>query len=86
MISKVLKEKVSFIDYLVSLPHYLKLLKKYNSLEGKYEVLKDGVESQLLDSFLIQINNPVEIERLRKDNKRLRTQVHNLKDIIRGDK
>lgn len=57
--------------------------KKYNSLKLEYEVLRESVETGLFESYLAHLNSPIEMDRLRKENKKLRMQVKSLKEIIK---
>lgn len=52
---------------------YLKLLKKYNTLQVKYDSLKSEVEDKCFEKILETIGQPYEIRRLREENKKLRS-------------
>ena len=58
---------------------YIKLLWKYNTLESKYESLKAEVKENCFNKLLDKIGEPLEIKRLREENKRLRIKVKELK-------
>lgn len=65
---------------------YLKLRKKYNTLELEYKTLKESVKTDLYKILLHRLDEPEEVKRLRDDNKHLRKKVKLLKEIIReGD-
>lgn len=65
---------------------YLKLRKKYNTLELEYKTLKESVKTDLYKNLLHILDEPEEVKRLRDDNKHLRKKVKLLKEIIReGD-
>ena len=57
--------------------------KKYNSLKLEHEVLKESVKTGLFESYMEHLNSPIEMDRLRKENKKLRMQVKSLKEIIK---
>lgn len=58
---------------------YFKLLKKYNSLESKYESLKSDIKENCFKEILNKLGEPYEIKRLRDENKRLRIKNKKLK-------
>lgn len=62
---------------------FFDMRKKYNSLKLEYEILKKSVETGLFESYLAHLNSPIEMDRLRKENKKLRMQVKSLKEIIK---
>lgn len=65
---------------------YLKLRKKYNTLELEYKTLKESVKTDLYKNLLHILDELEEVKRLRDDNKHLRKKVKLLKRIIReGD-
>lgn len=65
---------------------YLKLRKKYNTLELEYKTLKESVKTDLYKNLLHRLDEPEEVKRLRDANKHLRKKVKLLKEIIReGD-
>lgn len=66
---------------------YMKLLKKYNRVQGELEVLKETVKDELYKKWMDKLGEPLEMERLRKENKDLRKKIKILKEIIKeGDK
>ncbi len=65
---------------------YLKLRKKYNTLELEYKTLKESVKTDLYKNLLHRLDESEEVKRLRDANKHLRKKVKLLKEIIReGD-
>ena len=58
---------------------YLKLLRKYNTLENKYETLVQNVKSELYKDFMAKLGEPLEIKRLRKETAKFRRQIKELK-------
>lgn len=66
---------------------YMKLLRKYNKVQGELEVLKETVKDELYKKWMDKLGEPLEMERLRKENKDLRKKIKVLKEIIKeGDK
>ena len=65
------------------LTRYIKLLRKYNSLETEYEVLKDYVEKDCFNKLISSLGEPLELKRLRDENKRLRLKIKELKQLIK---
>ncbi len=63
--------------------NYLKLLRKYNTLESRYKVLEETVKEDCFKQLLIKLGEPIEIKRLRDENKRLRLKVKELKNLIK---
>lgn len=63
-----------------------KLIKCINALETKIESLENTVKDELYKEFMAKLSEPQELVRLRKENKRLRLQVKELKEIIREGK
>lgn len=64
----------------------LELIKKINTLTNEKEILEECVKNELYKTFMEKLNEPLEIERLKKENKRLRAKVKPLKEIIKEDK
>lgn len=62
---------------------YIKLRRKYNTLESKYESLVEDIKNECFDKVLKAIGHPVEIKRLREENKRLRIKIKELKGQIK---
>ena len=58
---------------------YLTLLKEYNTISLKYELLKEQVKDDLFNKIINKIGEPDEIKRLRKENQRLRLKIKDLK-------
>lgn len=67
-------------------PRKRKLIKCINALETKIESLENTVKDELYKEFMTKLSEPQELVRLRKENKRLRLQVKELKEIIREGK
>lgn len=62
---------------------YLELQKQYNTLELKYETLKDQVKEDCFKSVVKVLSEQEEIERLKNENKKLRTKLKELKSTIK---
>lgn len=62
----------------------IKQRKKINKLEIELEALKLSVKDELYKEFMQKLGEPTEMERLRKDNKRLRLKNRELREIIKG--
>ena len=62
----------------------IKQRKKINKLENELEALKLSVKDELYKEFMQKLGEPTEMERLRKDNKRLRLKNRELREIIKG--
>ena len=58
---------------------YLELQKQYNTLELKYETLKDQVKEDCFKSLLKVLSEQNDVERLRAENKKLRMKIKELK-------
>ena len=62
---------------------YLELQKQYNTLELKYETLKDQVKEDCFKSLLKVLSEQNDVERLRTENKKLRMKIKELKTMIK---
>ena len=58
---------------------YLELQKQYNTLELKYETLKDQVKEDCFKYLLKVLSEQNDVERLRVENKKLRMKIKELK-------
>ena len=65
-----------------NISRYVKLLRKYNKLETEYETLKEEVKDECFKKILEKLGEPLEIKRLREENKRLRIKVKSLKSEL----
>lgn len=59
--------------------------KKINTLENKIEELESVIKDELYKIFMEKLSEPAKMERLIKENKRLRKKNKLLKKIIKGD-
>jgi len=64
----------------------IQLIRKINTLEGDKTVLEETIKDELYKTFMDKLKEPLELDRLRKENKNLRSKVKTLKQIIKGDK
>ena len=62
---------------------YIKLLRKYNKLETEYNVLKEDVKNDCFIKLIEKLGEPLELERLREENKKLRLKNKELKDMLK---
>ena len=62
---------------------YIKLLRKYNKLETEYNVLKEDVKNECFIKLIEKLGEPLELERLREENKKLRLKNKELKDMLK---
>lgn len=67
-------------------PSKRKMIKHINTLEGEIEYLKETIKDELYKEFMKRLGEPMEMARLKKENKRLRIQVRELKEIIKEGK
>lgn len=67
-------------------PLWIKQQRKINSLEGENEMLKNTIKDELYKEFMKKLGEPLEVERLRKENKMLRLKNKSLKEIIKEGK
>lgn len=65
------------------IPLWIKQQRQINTLEGEVDVLENTIKDELYKEFMKKLGEPMEAERLRKENKRLRQQVKTLKEIIK---
>lgn len=59
--------------------------RKINTLELKVEMLENAIKDELYKEFMEKLGEPIEIERLKNDNKRLRKKVKQLKELIKEE-
>lgn len=60
-----------------------KLKRKINTLENENEALKETIKNDLYAKFMNKLDNEIDLDRLKKENKKLRAKVKSLKDIIK---
>ena len=57
--------------------------RKINTLENENETLKNTIKDELYKEFMKRLGEPLEVSRLKRENKRLRKQKKELQEIIR---
>ena len=57
--------------------------KKINTLENENQTLKNAIKDELYKEFMKRLGEPLEVSRLKHENKRLRKQKKELQEIIR---
>lgn len=63
----------------------IKLKKRINTLENQIETLENAIKDELYKEFMKKLGETTEIDRLKKENKKLRIKNKELKEIIKGD-
>lgn len=63
----------------------IQLIHRINTLQGDKEVLEETIKDELYKTFMDKLKEPLELVRLRRDNRNLRIKVKTLKQIIKGD-
>ena len=56
---------------------------KINTLQNQLDTLQKQLKEGLYGNFMIYANNVEEIEELKKENKRLRQKIKELKELIK---
>ena len=65
--------------------NYIKLRKKYNTLKNKYETLLETTKEDCFNAIFQKINDELDVNRLRQENKNLRLKNKSLKEIIKEE-
>ena len=65
------------------IPLWLKQWREINTLKLEVETLKDSIKEELYKEFMKKLGEPLENERLCKENKMLRQKIKVLKEMIR---
>lgn len=68
------------------IPIWIKQHRQINTLENKVEALENSIKEELYKEFMKKLGEPIEAERLRKENKKLRQKIKVLKEMIKEDK
>lgn len=63
---------------------YVELLKKYNTLQNDYEILKELVKEDAFEKMLSNADKDLKIIKLEKENKSLRKKLKTLKEIMKN--
>lgn len=64
----------------------IQLIKKVNTLELQNQVLENTIKDELYKTFMAKLEEPQEINRLKKENKNLRAKNKTLKALLKGEK
>ena len=62
---------------------YIDLLRKYNTLELKYETLRTQIKEECFKQLLNTLNEQSQVKRLKEENKKLRLKIKELKTAIK---
>lgn len=68
------------------IPIWIKQHRQINTLENKVEALENTIKEELYKEFMKKLGEPMEVERLRKENKMLRQKNKVLKEMIKEGK
>lgn len=63
----------------------IKLKQKINTLENRVETLENSIKDELYKEFMKKLGETAENDRLKKENKKLRAKIKDLKEIIKGE-
>lgn len=77
------EEKMKKIN---KIPIWIKQHRQINTLENKVEALENSIKEELYKEFMKKLGEPIEAERLRKENKMLRQKIKVLKEMIKEGK
>ncbi len=61
------------------------LIKKINTLELENSVLEQTIKDELYKIFMDKLREPQELDRVKKENKNLRSKVKTLTALLKGD-
>ena len=77
------EEKMKQIN---KIPIWIKQHRQINTLENKVEALENSIKEELYKEFMKKLGEPMDAERLRKENKMLRQKIKVLKEMIKEGK
>ena len=77
------EEKMKQIN---KIPIWIKQHRQINTLENKVEALENSIKEELYKEFMKKMGEPMDAERLRKENKMLRQKIKVLKEMIKEGK
>ena len=80
---KTFEDKMKQIN---KIPIWIKQHRQINTLENKVEALENSIKEELYKKFMKKLGEPMEAERLRKENKKLRQKIKVLKEMIKEGK
>lgn len=61
----------------------IQLIAKINTQENQINMLESTIKDELYKIFMDKLEEPTEIARIKKENKRLREKVKTLKNLLR---
>lgn len=61
----------------------IKMRMRINTLENENEMLKNTMKDKLYEAFMNKLTEPIENQRLKKENRRLRRVIKNLKEELK---
>ncbi len=64
----------------------IQLIRKINSLELNIETLEDTIKDELFKTFMDKLQEPQEMNKLKKENANLRKKNKILKQLLKGEK
>lgn len=65
-------------------PSKRKMRKRINALETENEMLKQSIKDELYKTFMAKLGEPLEMERLRTENKNYRKRIKLLKEELKN--
>ena len=77
-------KKIKKIDLFKS--NKMQLITLINTLENKISELESIIKDELYNTFLDKLKEPANVDRLRKENKKLRLMNKKLKEVINESK
>lgn len=77
-------KKIKKIDLFKS--NKMQLITLINTLENKISELESIIKDELYNTFLDKLKEPANVDKLRKENKKLRIMNKKLKEVINGSK
>ena len=80
---EMFEEKMKKIN---KIPIWIKQHRQINTLKNKVEALENSIKEELYKEFMKKLGEPIEAERLRKENKMLRQKIKVLKEMIKEGK
>lgn len=60
----------------------IKMRMRINTLENENEMLKNTIKDKLYEAFMNKLTEPIENQRLKQENRRLRRVIKNLKEEL----
>lgn len=73
------------VENILSMTKVGKMQIRINTLENELDTLKATVKDELYKTFMKKLNEPMELERYKADNKALRKKVKILKEMLKEE-